>query len=95
MEHYIKLYALFLVIYDIFLILSEEQIPIEYKTVGIAINGGLWSAVLDVLPDELKRAFKEAVRDSAPDNDAIKRAAARQEQVPGAQVKRGEHLRVA
>jgi hypothetical protein len=80
---------------DSVVISDEGQIPIEYKTVGIAINGGLWSAVLDVLPDELKRALKGAVKDSTPDNDAIKRAAARQEQVPGAQVKRGEHLRVA
>ena len=80
---------------DSVIIYDEEQIPIEYKTVGIAINGGVWNAILDVLPEELKRALKGAVKDSTPDNDAIKRAAARQEQVPGAQVKRGEHLRVA
>jgi hypothetical protein len=80
---------------DSVIIHDEAQLPIEYKTVGIAINGGLWSAILDVLPDELKRTLKGAVKDSTPDNDAIKRAVARQEQVPGAQVKRGEHLRVA
>lgn len=80
---------------DSVVIHDEEQIPIEYKTVGIAINGGVWNAILDVLPEELKRALKGAVKESTPDNDAIKRAAARQEQVPGAQVKRGEHLRVA
>lgn len=80
---------------DSVIIHDEEQIPLEYKTVGVAINGGLWNAVLDVVPDELRRALKGAVKDSTPDNDAIKRAAARQERVPGAQVKRGEHLRVA
>ena len=80
---------------DSVIIHDEEQIPIEYKTIGIAINGGLWNAILDVVPDELRRALKGAVKDSTPDNDAIKRAAMRQEQVPGAQVKRGEHLRVA
>ncbi len=80
---------------DSVIIHDEEQIPIEYKTIGIAINGGLWNAILDVVPDELRRALKGTVKDSTPDNDAIKRAAMRQEQVPGAQVKRGEHLRVA
>jgi hypothetical protein len=80
---------------DSVVIHDEEQIPIEYKTVGVAINGAVWIEILDVLPEELKRALKGGVRDSAPDNEAIKRAAARNEQVPGAEVKRGEHLRVA
>jgi hypothetical protein len=80
---------------DSVVIHDEEQIPIEYKTVGVAINGAVWNEILDVLPEELKRALKGAVRDSAPDNEAIKRAAARNEQVPGAEVRRGEHLRVA
>lgn len=80
---------------DSVVIHDEGQIPVEYKTIGIAINGEVWNAILDVVPDELKRALKGAVKDSIPDNDAIKRAAARQELVPGAEVKRGEHLRVA
>lgn len=45
---------------DSVIIQDEEQIPLEYKTIGIAINGGIWSAMLDVLPDELRRALKGA-----------------------------------
>ena len=77
------------------IIRDEEQIPIEYKTLGIAVNGGVWKAILKALPEELTRALVGAVKESAPDNDAIKRAVGRQEVVPGAEVKRGEHLRVA
>ena len=80
---------------DSVIIRDEEQIPIEYKTLGIAVNGGVWKAILKALPEELTRALVGAVKESAPDNDAIKRAVGRQEVVPGAEVKRGEHLRVA
>lgn len=80
---------------DSVIIHDEEQIPIEYKTIGIAINGRVWKAILEGLPDELKRALKSAVQESMPDNNAIRLAAARNEVVPGAEIKRGEHLRVA
>lgn len=79
---------------DSVVIHDEEQIPIDYKTVAVAINGRLWNAILDAVPDDMQRALKAAVKESEPNNEAIKLAAARREQVPGAEVKRGEHLRV-
>lgn len=80
---------------DSVVVRDEEQIPIEYKTIEIAINGGIWNAILEALPEKLQRALKATAKESAPDNDAIRRAVARNEVVPGAEVKRGEHLRVA
>ncbi len=41
------------------------------------------------------RSLANCIRDDRPSNDAIKEAASRFEEVPGAQVKRGIHLRVA
>ncbi|MFC5862093.1 siphovirus Gp157 family protein [Acidicapsa dinghuensis] len=80
---------------DSVVIHDEQQIPIEYKNVGIAINGKVWNAIVEAVPGELKHALRSAVQESTPDNNAIRLAASRNEVVPGAEVKRGEHLRVA
>lgn len=80
---------------DSVLVRNEEQIPLEYMTVGIAMNGELWQTILKALPEELKQSLKSAVKETYPNNEAIKRAAALKVEVPGAEVKRGEHLRVA
>jgi hypothetical protein len=51
--------------------------------------------VLSLLPDELAKTLESSVQTTRPDTDAIKAAAARQEKVPGSEVRRGSHLRVA
>jgi len=44
---------------------------------------------------ELAKKLESAIQESRPDNDAIKTAVAQNEIVPGAEVRRGMHLRVA
>lgn len=80
---------------DSVVVSDEEQLPLEYKRVILEVNGGLWMTVLNYLPEEIKRTLKAAVKETCPDNDAIRRAAASKEEIAGAQVKRGEHVRVA
>lgn len=79
---------------DSVLIRDEEQLPLEYKRAHITINGATWAALLEAVPDDLKRELRGGVKEWSPDNQAIKQAAARKEEVSGAEVKRGDHLRV-
>jgi hypothetical protein len=47
-----------------------------------------------VLPEELAKSLELSVQETKPDADSIKAALLRQQQVPGAEVRRGLHLRV-
>jgi len=76
-------------------ILDESMLPAAYRRVEARIDGVLWEKVLAQLPNGLSDALEASVRETMPDTDAIKAAAARQEKVPGAEVRRGTHLRVA
>ena len=76
-------------------ILDESMLPMAYCRVDARIDGVLWETVLAQLPEGLADALEASVRETTPDTDAIKAAAMRQEQVPGADVRRGTHLRVA
>ena len=76
-------------------ILDESMLPLAYRRVDARIDGVLWETVLAQLPEGLADALEASVRETTPDTDAIKAAAMRQEQVPGADVRRGTHLRVA
>jgi hypothetical protein len=51
--------------------------------------------VLALLPEDTSKFLASCIRDDKPNNDAIKDAVSRLEDVPGAQVKRGFHLRIA
>jgi hypothetical protein len=79
---------------DSVIISDEGHLPIEYKTIDLTVNGSLWTVLLDCVPEEIKRMLKAAVKETSPDNEAIRSAASRKETVPGAEVKRGEHVRV-
>jgi hypothetical protein len=76
-------------------ILDESILPMAYRRVEVRIGGVLWETVLAQLPEGLADALEASVRETTPDTDAIKAAAMRQEQVPGSDVRRGTHLRVA
>jgi hypothetical protein len=76
-------------------ITDEAAVPKCYCRIDARIDGVLWETVLSVLPKELARALESSVQETKPDADAIKAALLRQEQVPGAEVRRGAHLRVA
>ncbi len=76
-------------------ITDEAAVPRRYCKVEARIAGALGETVLSLLPDELVNALESSVQAARPDHDAIKAAAAQNSAVPGAQVKRGSHLRIA
>ena len=76
-------------------ITDEAAVPRAYCKIDARIDGVVWETVLSLLPDEVSRSLELSVQEARPNADAIKAAAMRNEQVPGAEVRRGSHLRVA
>ena len=75
-------------------ITDEAAVPRCYCRIDARIDGVVWETLLSLLPDELSRSLESSVQETRPDADAIKTAAMQNEQVPGAEVRRGLHLRV-
>ena len=73
---------------------DEAALPKSYCKIDARIDGVLWETVLALLPEELAKSLELSIQEAKPDTDAIKAATLRQEQVPGAEVRRGWHLRV-
>jgi hypothetical protein len=71
------------------------MVPIMFRELELRIPGCLWQAILAALPEDTSKQLATCIRDDKPSNDAIKDAVSRFEEVPGAHVKRGIHLRVA
>lgn len=80
---------------DSVLISDMGQLPMPFRELELRVPGSLWEEILAAVPEEMANALKILVRDERPSNEAIKLAASRSEQIPGAEVKRGVHLRVA
>jgi len=76
-------------------ITDEAALPKCYCRIDARIDGVVWETVLSLLPDELSRSLESSIHETRPDAEALKAAAMRNEQVPGAEVRRGSHLRVA
>jgi hypothetical protein len=76
-------------------ITDESAVPKSYCRIDARIDGVLWETILSLLPDELAKTLESSVQETRPDNDAIKAAVAQTEVVPGVEVRRGSHLRVA
>ena len=76
-------------------ITDEAALPKCYCRIEAKITGVVWETVLSLLPDELAKTLESSIQEIRPDNDAIKAAVAQNEVVPGAEVRRGLHLRVA
>ena len=76
-------------------ITDEAAVPKSYCRIDARIDGVVWETVLSHLPGELSKSLESSVREVQPNADAIKSAAMRNENVPGAEVRRGSHLRVA
>ena len=76
-------------------ITDEAAVPKSYCRIDARIDGVVWETVLSLLPDEVSRSLESSVQETRPNADAIKAAAMRDEHVPGAEVRRGSHLRVA
>lgn len=76
-------------------ITDQAAVPKCYCKIEARIAGVVWETVLSLLPDELAKALESSIQEIRPDNDAVKAAVAQNEEVPGAEVRRGWHVRVA
>lgn len=76
-------------------IIDQAAVPKCYCRIEARVTGVIWQTVLSLLPEELAKALESSIQETRPDNDAIKAAVAQSEVVPGAEVRRGTHLRVA
>ena len=76
-------------------ITDADQVPINYRELELHIPGRVWQTVLALLPEDTSNALASGIRGDKPRNDAIKEALSRFEEIPGAQVKRGVHLRIS
>jgi len=75
-------------------ITDEVALPTAFRKIDARIGGVLWDTILANLPDELSKMLESAVEESRPDTDTIKAAIQREEEVPGAELRRGWHLRI-
>lgn len=74
---------------------DETLVPMRYRTVASRLDGTVWERLIETVPEELKRPLIASIQEAAPSNEAIKNAVQNQIPVPGAEVYRGDHLRVA
>jgi len=75
-------------------ITDESRVSLSFRRIEARIGGVLWETVLANLPEELGKMLESSVEDSSPDTDTIKAAIQRVEEVPGAELRRGWHLRI-
>jgi len=75
-------------------ITDESRVPLSFRKIEARIDGVLWETVLANLPEELGQMLESSVEDSSPDTDSIKAAILREEEVPGAELRRGWHVRI-
>jgi hypothetical protein len=75
-------------------ITDEEALPLAYRKIDARVGGVLWETVLANLPDELSKMLECSVEESRPDTESIKATILRGEEVPGAEPRRGWHLRI-
>jgi hypothetical protein len=75
-------------------ITDEAALPVSFRKIDARIGGLLWETVLANLPDELGKMLERTVEESRPDTDSIKAAIQHEEEVPGAELRRGSHLRI-
>ena len=74
---------------------DETQVPMCLRRVEATLDGEFWEEVVATVPCELRRMLIASIRETAPSNEAIKQAVQNGVRVPGAEVYRGNHLRVA
>jgi transcriptional regulator with PAS, ATPase and Fis domain len=79
---------------DTVTVTDKDAIPAAYRRHDAKIDGGAWESILGLLPKELQTVLESSARDFSVNLEAIKAAKFQGVQVPGAEVKRGEHLRI-
>jgi hypothetical protein len=75
-------------------ITDESAVPKSYCRINARIAGIVWETVLAFLPEEFVGMLESSIQEVKPDAEAIKAAKDRNEEVPGAEVRRCSHLRV-
>lgn len=80
---------------DSVVILNEPAVPLPFREIDAKIPGHLWETLVSHLPAETGRELSACIRQMKPSNEAIKLAVGIHQEVPGAEVRRGFHLRVA
>jgi hypothetical protein len=75
--------------------LDESQVPMCLRKVEATLDGELWEKVIAAVPRELKHILISSIRETVPSNEAIKQAVQNGVPVPGVEVYRGNHLRIA
>jgi Gp157 protein len=73
---------------------DESQVPMRYRTVAVRLDGALWKRLVESVSDDFKRPLVASIQEAVPSNEAIKNAVQNEIAVPGAEVYRGDHLRV-
>lgn len=76
-------------------LIDETLVPLRYRTIAARLDGALWERLIETVPDDFKRPLVASIQEAAPSNEAIKNAVQNQIAVPGAEVYRGDHLRIA
>jgi hypothetical protein len=76
-------------------ITDPAQIPLRLKRVEARFDGELWEQIIAAVPADTRALLVAGIQETTPVNDAIKQAIARKEDVAGATVTRGYHVRVA
>ncbi|MBS1805484.1 MAG: siphovirus Gp157 family protein [Acidobacteria bacterium] len=76
-------------------ITDEAALPLCYCRIEARIDGTIWQTALSLLPDQIAMALMSSVQEKRPNTEAIKQAAMQDGHVPGAEIRRGSHLRVA
>ena len=74
---------------------DETSVPMRYRTVAFRLDGAVWERLIESVPEEFNRLLVASIQEASPSNEAIKNAVQNQIAVPGAEVYRGDHLRVA
>lgn len=73
---------------------DESVLPVCFRRIEARISGVIWETVISLLPEEFAKTLESSIQATRPDNEVIKAAVAQNEIVPGAEVRRGFHLRV-
>jgi hypothetical protein len=74
---------------------DETLVPMRYRTIAARIDGSFWERLIESVPDDFRRPLVASIQEAVPSNETIKNAVQNQIPVPGAEVYRGDHLRVA
>ena len=75
-------------------VIDETVLPIAYCQIDLKVEGVLWETVVSYLPQELAALLNASVKGRVPNAEAIRQALGRNEDVSGAELRRGSHLRI-